>query len=228
MKVGNLEIEVIKKDIKNLHLAVYPPDGRVRIASPNFMNEEDVRLYAISKFHWIKSQQEKFINQARQSEREYVTGESVYFLGERYIVETVKDSTNNKINLTTNKTIEFFVKPNITPEKKTELFTEWYRQKLKETVKPLIEKWQQKTEIEINQWNIKKMKTKWGTCNIAEKRIWLNLELAKKPIKCIEYIILHELIHLKHRHHNKYFTTELEQYMPNWKIYKDQLNNFIL
>lgn len=227
MKVGNIEIEVIKKDIKNLHLGVYPPDGRVRIASPNFMNDDDIRLYAISKFHWIKAQQEKFKNQERQSAREFHAGESIYYFGERYILKTI-ESNQNRINLTSNNTIEFYTKPDTTEKKKNELFTEWYRTNLKEKAEPLILKWIEKTGITINDWNIKKMKTKWGTCNIEEKRIWLNLELAKKPIRCIEYIILHELIHLKHRHHNHYFTTELEQFMPNWKFYKDELNNFIL
>jgi len=228
IKISNIEVEVIKKDIKNVHLSVNPPNGRVRIATPLFMIDEDIRLYLISKLPWIKVHQENFQKQERQSPREYVTGESIYYLGKRYIVKPIFHNKPPEIIFTNNKTIELHIKQETTAEKRQEIFSEWYRARLKEIAKPLVEKWQEKTGITINEWQIKKMKTKWGTCNIANKKVWLNLELAKKPVHCIEYIILHELLHITERHHNKQFMLLLEQNMPNWKNYKEELNNFIL
>lgn len=220
---SKLSIDVVRKDIKNMHLAVYPPSGRVRIAVPLRIDDEAVRLFAISKMGWIRKRQRDFNAQERQSPREYKDRESHYFGGRRYLLKIIPTDKPAKVVL--KKTfIELHVKPESSLEHKRTVLNEWYRRELKMMVQPLISIWEEKIGITVNDWQVKQMKTKWGTCNIEAKRIWINLELAKKPIHCLEYIIVHEMIHLLERHHNENFLFHLEKYLPNWKHIKEELN----
>jgi len=221
---SNLSIDVVRKDIKNMHLAVYPPTGRVRIAAPLRVNDEAVKLFAISKISWIRKHQRNFEAQDRQAPRQYKERESHYFLGKRYLLRITEHDAPVKVELKTKTFIDLFVRPNTTTEQKRTILNEWYRTELKKLVKPLIDKWQQQIGVTVADWQVKQMKTKWGTCNIEKKRIWLNLELAKKPIHCLEYIIVHELIHLLERHHNDRFLSLMEKHMPQWKFYREELN----
>jgi predicted metal-dependent hydrolase len=225
--IGNIRIEVIKKNIKNLHLSVHPPNGRIRIAAPLTMNDDAIRTFAITKLSWIKKQQAKFQNQERQSEREYVSGESHYYQGKRYLLNVVYTNKKQRVIIRKNSQIDLYVREGSTKEQRKRVMMEWYRSELKKQIPALIGKWEKKIGVSVNSWGVKLMKTKWGTCNPKDKRIWFNLELAKKNPRCLEYIVVHEMIHLLEKHHNEKFYAYLEQFFPNWKEIKSELNGLI-
>ena len=217
-------IEVEQKDIKNIHLSVYPPDGKVKIAAPLRMDKDTIRVFAINKLSWIRKQQQIFRNQERESEREYITKESHYFQGKRYLLKIIEQNSKPKVVLKYSY-IELYIRPNTPKEKRQEIIEEWYREEMKKNIPKMIEKWEKKIGVKINDFGIRKMQTKWGSCNIEAKRIWLNLELAKKPLVCLEYVIVHELVHLLERNHNDRFKNLMTEFMPKWRFYRDELNN---
>ena len=222
--VSNITIDVIRKDIKNIHLAVYPPTGRVRIAAPLSVNDDAIRLFVISKLGWIKRHQREFDAQERISPREYKQRESHYFQGRRYLMKIIEKDEPPKVILRTRTYIELHVRPNTSFEKRQEVITEWYRVELKKLIPGIIEKWEKSLNVTIDEWQVKQMKTNWGTCNIEKKRILINLELAKKPLHCLEYVILHEMVHLLERHHNERFLYYMDTFLPNWKQIRTELN----
>ncbi|MEK6743834.1 MAG: SprT family zinc-dependent metalloprotease [Nitrospirota bacterium] len=222
--VSSIAVDVVRKNIKNLHLAVYPPNGRVRVAVPFRMNDDAVRLAIISKLAWIKRHQTKFAGQERQSAREFVTGESHYFQGRRYRLNVVDHSGAPKVIINSNTAIDLLVREGSDKLKRQRVLTEWYRRKLKEQIPELIDKWQPVLNVSVDDWGVKQMKTKWGTCNIKVHRIWLNLELVKKPVHCLEYIIVHEMLHLLERNHNDRFKLLMDKFMPQWRSYREELN----
>ena len=224
--VSGLAVEVVRKPIKNLHLGVYPPLGRVRVAAPLAVDDEAVRLAVVGKLGWIKRQQAKFQAQPRQSERRMVSGESHYFLGQRYRLRVHESGgTALRVALRGKTIMDLFVRPETTIKRREQVLQDFYRAELKRLVPELLEKWQPKLGVEVRAWGIKRMKTKWGTCNIEAQRIWLNLELAKKPVQCLEYILVHELAHLHERHHNDRFISLLDQHLPQWGQLRALLNN---
>ena len=225
--VSNIEVEVQKKSIKNLHLYVLPPQGSVRVSAPQNMNEDAIRMFVISKISWIKKQQEKFRNQPRQSEREYVSGESVFFGGKRYRLEVIYSNICNNVQIRGDKLI-FQVREASTAEQRANVLNEWYRENIKKEVPGILKKWQRIIGVIAIEWGIKNMKTRWGTCNVGDKRIWLNLQLAKKHPQCLEYIIVHELVHLLEKSHNKNFVAYMDKFLPDWRTIKDELNGLIL
>ena len=227
IQISNLEIEVIKKNIKNIHLGVYPPNGEIRVSAPLKVNDETLRIFLISKLSWIHKQIKKFSNQERQTKREYVSGESHYFLGKRYLLSVNQTDKNPKIQIT-KTSIELFIMPNTTIYQKEKMFEIFYRDSLTKIIPDLLKKWGKKTDVNVKEVRIKKMKTKWGTCNNKDRRIWLNLELAKKTPHCIDYIFVHELIHLIEKNHTDKFFEILDDIMPKWQSYKDELNQDIL
>lgn len=222
--ISNIKIDVVRKNIKNIHLAVYPPTGRVRIAAPLKVNEDAIRLFAISKLSWIKRNQRKFEGQERISPREYKQRESHYFQGRRYLLKIVETDKKQQVVLKNKKFIELHIKPNTPTAKRHKIMTEWYREQLKKQIPPIIEKWEKILNVKVENWQVKQMKTKWGSCSIEKKRIWLNLELAKKPEHCLEYIIVHEMVHLLERHHNDRFLYYMDTHLPNWRQLKTELN----
>lgn len=222
--ISNITIDVVRKGIKNIHLAVYPPTGRVRIAVPLRINEETIRLFAISKLGWIRRNQRKYERQERLSPREYKNRESHYFHGKRYLLNVIETDAPPKVVLRSKTYIDFYVRPITPTAKRHEIMNEWYRFQLKRQISELIEKWEKKINIRVSEWQVKLMKTKWGSCNIEKKRIWLNLELAKKPVHCLEYIIAHEMVHLLERHHTESFIAFMDNYLPKWRSYKAELN----
>ena len=223
IQLGDITIEVTQKDIKNVHLSVYPPFGQVKIAAPLRMNLDTIRIYAITKLSWIRKQQSKIKAQKREAPREYLTKESHYYLGKRYLLKVIEHNLPPIVKLKQN-TIELYVRFGTDTAKRKDILDEWYRSKLKEIIPSIITKWESVMKVEVPHFGIKKMKTKWGTCNIESQRIWLNLELAKKPIICLEYIIIHEMTHLLERNHNTRFVALMNQCMPNWKEVKEELN----
>jgi hypothetical protein len=222
--VNGFVVDVVRKNIKNLHLGVYPPNGRVRVAAPLRINDEAVRLLIISKLAWIKRQQAKFEAQERQSAREYVSGESHYYQGRRYLLNVIEQKGSPAVILRNNKTMDLFVRPDSDASQRERVLIAWYRQRLKEEIALLIAKWEPIIGVEVAEWRVKQMKTKWGTCNIRAHRIWLNLELVKKPLHCLEYIIVHEMVHLLERHHNDRFLAYMNRFMPLWQYYREELN----
>ncbi|MBY3513729.1 M48 family metallopeptidase [Rhizobium laguerreae] len=225
LEVSGLSVAVVRKKIKNIHLAVYPPDGMVRVAVPLQTTDESVRLAVISRLGWIRRKQADFERQPRQSERKFVAGESHYFQGRRYMLEVSELSKKPSVKLKNNSKILLSVRPGAPAETRAKIMADWYRDHLRQHVPALLERWQPVIGKEVSGWRIQKMKTRWGSCNIASKRILVNLELAKKPPECLEYIVIHELLHLHERHHNDNFRALLNRFLPRWRLSRDLLNS---
>ncbi len=226
--VNGLQVKVQRKSIKNLHLGVYPPSGRVRMAVPLAVSDGAVRRAVIGKLGWIKRQQKRFRDQPRQSKREMISGESHYFLGGRYRLKVIHVDTKSKIILKNKANLELYTSVGSRVEEREQVLYSWYRQRLKEMIPPLLDQWQRRIGVAVPFWGVKRMKTKWGSCNVATRRIWLNLELTKKPQHCLEYILVHELVHLLERHHNERFVGLMDKFLPRWRFYKEELNCFPL
>ena len=224
ISVSGIAVEVVRKDIKNLHLGVYPPKGRVRVAAPLVVTDEAVRLAVIDKLGWIKRQRAQFAKQPRQSEREMVNGESHYFLGRRYRMRVHEVSAPPRVALRGVAYMDLFVRPGSSAESRESVLLDWHRASLRSVITDLLAQWQPKLGMQATHWGIKKMKTKWGSCNVAAGRIWLNLELAKKPVQCLEYIVVHELVHLLERNHTERFTALMDQHLPDWRTRRKMLN----
>jgi len=222
--VSGLPVEIVRKAIKNLHLGVYPPNGRVRVAAPVRVRDEAVRLAVISRLGWIKRQRRRFHSQERQSAREYVSRESHYFLGRRYLLNVIESNGPSRVSRKGHTILELQISKRAGRHRREQILLGWYRKNLKALILPLIEKWEAKIGMKVESWGVRRMKTKWGSCNSAEQRIWLNLELAKKPIHCLEYILVHEMVHLIERHHNDQFTILMDQFLPNWRQRREELN----
>lgn len=224
LHVSGLTVDVVRKAIKNLHLGVYPPDGRVRVAVPLAVSDEAIRLAVIGKLGWIKRQRKGFAGQARQSEREMVSGESHYFLGRRYRLRVTEHDGPARIAVRNKTSMELIVRPESGIEQRDQVLQRWYRAQLKALIPPLLEKWQPILGVHVEDWGVKKMKTKWGSCNVEARRIWFNLELAKKPARSLEYIAVHEMIHLLERNHNDRFTALMDKFLPTWRECRAELN----
>ena len=223
--VGGIRIDVVRKPIKNLHLGVYPPQGRVRVAAPLAVSDDAVRLAVVTRMRWIKRQRAKFDEQPRQSARSYVSGESHYLLGQRYRLNLIEGARAGHVNIKNSRVVELFVRHGSGSAVRERIFLGWYREELRGRIGPLIDKWASAMEIPMPAWGIKRMKTKWGTCNIEARRIWLNLELIKKPPQCLEYVVVHEMIHLFERRHSDLFVSLLDKHFPQWRSVREELNH---
>lgn len=228
IKVTNISAEVEWKNIKNVHLTIYPPNARVHVSAPIGMTEEAVRLFLITKISWINQRISQILDQSRQTPREYVSGENHYFKGHRYRLKVLYHNAPAKVEIQGNEYIKLYVRDGATEERRAEVLREWYRSELKLILHPLIAKWKKILEVSVNKWEVKQMKTLWGSCNHHTRNIIFNLELIKKPLPCIEYIVVHELLHIKVRLHNEEYTALLNRYFPNWRSLKDELNEFIV
>jgi predicted metal-dependent hydrolase len=223
VNLGDIAVDVVRKDIKNVHLSVYPPSGKVRISAPSRMSIDTIRIFAISKLDWIKQQQNKIRQQERETPREYQNRESHHLWGKRYLltVEEIDDAPSIEV---THSRILLRVRSGTDDDKREALIEEWYRHQIKKAVPPLLTKWQSLMGVKVNRVFIQRMKTKWGSCNPKDKHIRLNSELAKKPPECLEYIVVHELAHLLEPTHTSRFASLMDQYMPKWQFYREQLN----
>ena len=217
-------MQIVRKAIKNLHLGVYPSHGRVRVAAPLAVSDDAVRLAVIGKLGWIRRQQAKFAAQPRQAEREMVSGESHYFLGRRYRLRVVEHLGAGRVELMSRATLELRVRRDADGFTRERVLQRWYRGHLRQLIPPLLAKWEARIGVQPAEWGIKKMKTKWGACNVDARRIWLNLELAKKPVQCLEYLVVHELMHFNERHHNDRFVSLMDRYLPDWRHRRQELN----
>jgi predicted metal-dependent hydrolase len=223
LRLGDVVIEVEKKNIKNIYLRVYPPSGRVRISAPLQVDMDTVRGFARSKLQWIKRQQAKFQSQDSEASGEFPAREGHYYKGQPYLLKVMEVDAVPKIELTPDALI-LYVRPDTPMEKRQAILEEWYRTQMKMILPAIIEKWEAKLNVKVKQFGIKKMKSKWGSCNIRAQRIWLNLELIKKPPECLEYVVVHEMVHLLERNHNKRFYAIMDQCLPQWRLFKDELN----
>lgn len=221
--LGDIAVDVVFKDIKHIHLSVYPPDGKVRIAAPTRLSLETLRVFAVSKLSWIKQQQQKLRAQARETPREFLDRESHVLWGTRYLLKVVEKDAAPTLVLEP-RTLVLTVRPGTSEEKRQSLVATWYRQQLRETATALIAKWEPILGVQATRLFVQRMKTRWGSCNPRSGAIRLNTELAKKPPACLEYVVVHELAHLLERTHNDRFTGVLDAHLPHWRQVRILLN----
>ncbi len=223
IELGGITLDVLRKDIKNVHLSVYPPSGRVRISAPARMSLDTVRLFAISKLGWIKQQQRKLRDQERETQREYVDRESHYVWGRRYLLKVVEAESAPSVVLRQSKMI-LSVRPGTNAVMREAVVSGWYRQTLKAAVPVLVEEWQPRLKVHVEAFHVQQMKTKWGSCNAGARTIRLNTELAKKPKNCLEYVVVHEMAHLIEPTHSPRFLALMDRFMPHWRNTRELLN----
>ena len=222
--MSGIPVEVVRKPIKHLHLAVYPPDGRVRVSAPLRLDNDAVRLAVISRLSWVRQQQAAFAEQPRQSARQMLSGEAHYVWGQRYRLNVVRHTGANRVEPRPGGDLDLHVRPSADTDRRADILAEWYREELKARIPKIIETWEPRLGVAVADWGVKRMRTKWGTCNVAERRIWLNLELAKKPPECLEYVVVHEMAHLLERSHNDRFVELLDEHLPTWRRRRETLN----
>ncbi|WP_234026689.1 M48 family metallopeptidase [Melaminivora suipulveris] len=221
--LGDTTAEVIRKPIKHVHLSVYPPNGRVRVSAPKQMALDTIRVFAISRLPWIRAQQRKVRAQEREPPREYIERESHYLWGRRYLLTVMEDEAAPRVVRQSNR-IVLTVRPGTATERRAQLLDAWYREQIRATLPPLLDKWQALMKVQASRVHVQRMKTKWGSCNPASRSIRLNTELAKKPPECLEYVLVHELAHLIERRHDARFRALMDRFMPRWQQYRDELN----
>jgi len=223
MHLGSIPVDVVRKDIKNVHLSVHPPTGRVSIAAPSRMSLETVRVFALSKLSWIKKQQRTMLQQDRETPREYLDRESHYAWGKRYLLRVVEQEASPRIELK-HARMQLHVRPGSSPDKMRAVMEAWYRDQLRQAIPPLIAKWEPIMGVKVARFFVQRMKTQWGSCSVSNNAIRLNTELAKKPPECLEYIVVHEMAHLLVPSHDAQFIALMDRIMPRWSFYRDVLN----
>ena len=223
LQLGDITVDVVLKDIKNVHLSVYPPAGRVRIAAPERMDLDTIRVFALSKLGWIKAQQTKLQAQARETPREYLNRESHYVWGKRYLLTVTEINAAPAIDVEHNR-IVLSVRPGTDTSRREAIVEAWHREQLKAAVPPLIARWEPVMGVRVTRFFVQRMKTRWGSCSPGAGSIRLNTELAKKPRECLEYIVVHEMVHLLEPTHNSRFIGLMDRFMPRWQFYRDDLN----
>jgi predicted metal-dependent hydrolase len=223
LKLGDVELDVVLKDIKNVHLSVYPPRGHVRISAPSRMSLDTIRAYAIAKLPWIKRQQRKLRQQEREPPREFVERESHVVWGRRYLLRVVEADAAPRVELQHSRLV-LQVRPETSTERRRLIMDEWYREQIRSALPPLLAKWEPLIGLKVERVFIQRMKTRWGSCAAAAGSIRLNTDLARKPPECLEYIVVHEMVHLLEPSHNARFLAFMHQFMPGWRSYRDRLN----
>ena len=223
IKLGDLVLDVVQKDIKNVHLSVYPPNGRVRISAPLRMNSDTIRVFAISKLSWIKQQQRKLLEQERESPREFLDRESHNVWGKRYLLQVTEVDAAPKVELVHRK-LRLTVRSGTSEEKRATIIDAWYREQLRQAVPAIIARWEPVLGMKVARFFVQRMKTKWGSCSTDVGSIRLNTDLAKKPPECLEYIVVHEMVHLLEPTHNDRVVALMNQFMPKWQHCRQMLN----
>lgn len=227
IELGEISIRVTRKAIKNVHLSVHPPDGRVTLSAPTNTRLEVARAYAISRLKWIRDQQEQLRAQARETPREYVERESHYLWGRRYLLSVIERDVKPQVTLD-HKRINLTVRPGAGQRKRARVMHEWHKSLLHDFVPPVIRKWENRLGVKVSGYFLQRMKTKWGSCNHEAGHIRLNTELVKKPKDLVEYVIVHEMIHLLESTHNERFVGLLDEHLPSWREARAELNELPL
>jgi len=223
IQLGDIKVDVTRENIKNIHLSVYPPTGAVRVSAPSRMGLPIIRIFLLSKLGWIKREQIKLRAQDREPPREYLDRESHWVWGKRYLLKVIEADCAPSVSLEHNQMI-LRVRPGSTLQKRYEVVEEWHRNLVKEALPELIVKWERILGVKVTGCTIRKMKTRWGSCTPRTGRIRINTDLAKKPAECLEFILVHEMIHLLEPTHNKRFVALMDQFVPKWRLYKSELN----
>ncbi len=222
--LGGISVEVLRKNIKNIHLSVYPPSGRVRISAPLRMDLDTIRVFAVSKLGWIRRHQRKLLGQERETPREYLDRESHYLWGRRYLLTVIEHDGPSGVELSHNR-MRLRLRPGSGDDRKEAVVEEWYRDHIRAVIPSLLARWEPLMGVRVERVHIRKMRTRWGSCNPTAHSIRLNTDLAKKPPICLEYIVVHEMVHLLEPTHNERFMTLMDRFMPNWRVYRDVLNS---
>jgi len=223
--VGGIPVEVVRKDIKNLHLAIYPPRGHVRIAIPSRLKDENVRLAIVSRLAWIRRQRKRFGRQERQSKREVISGETHFFQGRPYRLSVIGYAEGRtRLKLRADRRMELHAPQGLDVRGRGLVLDRWYRSYLRSNVPAILAKWEPIVGIRVDDWRIKRMRTRWGTSNSTARRIWVNVELAKKSPPCLEFVVVHEMVHFLERGHNRRFQALMDGFMPSWRQHRDALN----
>lgn len=223
IQIEGIPITIEKKKIKNIYLKVLSPNGKVVISAPKRMSQKAIEEFAFSKSTWIKEKRKKYEGRMPQRELQYETGEQILFLGKTYPLEVKYWNGSNKVTFSEEK-IQMWIKENSTREQREKCLNEWYRKQLKMRIPKLIDKWEPVMNVQVKEWNVKNMKTRWGTCNTSAQRIWLNLQLAKSKPECLEYVVVHEMTHLLEQNHNERFWGFMDSFFPDWRTIKAELN----
>lgn len=223
LTIRGINIDVVYKDIKNLHIGVYPPVGRVRVAAPARLSEDQIRLAVIQRLPWIKRQRQQLQDAARQSAREMISGESHYLWGVRRRLQVIEHPGRPRVETDRNRLL-LYVPEGTDTAARLKVLEDWYRRLLRAEAPRLITKWEPVIGRSVPRWSIRRMKTKWGSCNRETGHLWFNLELAKKHPLCLEYIVVHEMTHLLERNHGERFAKLMDGFMPDWRARRDQLN----
>jgi len=223
LTVSGIDVDVIYKNIKNLHIAVYPPLGRVRVAAPERLDDDAIRLAVVQRLPWIKRQRDQLRSAVRQTEREMITGESHFVWGRRHRLQ-IEECKGPTTFVTAGARLRMLTRAGSTPQQRLAALERWYRQQLQDAIPEIIAKWEPIIGREVPKWTVRRMKTKWGTCNRESGHIWLNLELAKKHPRCLEYIVVHEMTHYLQRNHDDAFTELMDRFLPDWRARRDELN----
>ena len=223
LTVAGIGVDVIYKDIKNLHVGVYPPVGRVRVAAPLQLNDEQVRLALVQRLPWIKRQRAQLQSAERQTEREMVTGESHFAWGRRYRLEVTECATKAHVDVAGDRLV-LSAPAGVSVGRRREVLDRWYREQLRGSIPGLIERWEPRMDVDVRRWTVRRMKTKWGSCNRESGHIWFNVELAKKNPEGLEYVVVHEMTHLLERGHGRRFVALMDGFLPDWRARRDELN----
>jgi predicted metal-dependent hydrolase len=224
LRVGDLTVEVVRKHIKNVHLRVYPPDGRVRVSAPLALTDEAIRLLVASRLGWIHRKRSALRLRERSSDHRLISGEHHYYRGRRYRLDVIEHAAPPGVTIRDGSILQLRVRPGTDRRQRERTLGQWYRRRLTAAIAGLLEKWQARIGVAVAECRVKKMKTRWGTCNPAARRIWLNLELAKRPEACLEYVLVHEMVHLLERSHNARFDSYMDRFMPQWRAHRDLLS----
>ena len=228
LEIGGVPVDILRKaNLKNLYIQVIPPDGKVLVKSPTAVNDEEIRLHVLKKLPEIIKVRNRMLSQQRQTKREFVSGEAHYIWGKPYRLQVIYDGKKSSVVKTPNKLI-LSVPPGTTAESRERIIMEWYRKELKRVLESVVVRCERRTGITADEYRIKNMRTKWGTCNIDKRRIWINLQLAKKPVECLEYVVTHELVHLVEKNHTNRFHALVSEYYPTWQEAKKILNSMPL
>jgi predicted metal-dependent hydrolase len=228
LAISGINVDVVRKEIKNLHLAVYPPDGRVRVSAPETMPIEVVRAAVVTRLAWVKRQRARIANAPRQSTREMVTGESHYFLGQRYRLRVIEHAAPPEIMINGKTTLVLKCRASAADTTRLRALDAWYREELAPLIPPLLNQWSERLEVEGVTWKLRHMRTRWATVNTNTRAITLNPEIAKQPLESLELLIVHELVHLLVKNHGENFSKKMSKYLPDWRQRQSRLNSALI
>lgn len=220
--IDGVPIDLERKRVKYLRLVIYPQTGRVRLSAPLGMSEERVRSFVISKMAWIKKHQARIALRQYVPQKTFQSGESISYDGKEYLLEVIPHACETSVAVE-NTYVKLFIRGAYSSRQCAEVIDCWYRKKLQNEIPPLLQRWERHLGVQVHEWGIKRMKTRWGSCNIRKHRIWLNMELAKKSHQCLEYVLLHEMIHLLVPNHSSQFKESMTRWMPEWKTREKEL-----